>query len=114
MAGWDWSVSGEDTLPSYRRDVFGRKFGSTGGVTMLPHEGDRQQRRVSFIHMEPLQSVAPECTKHAYATDPQQHFLAQAVSTVSTVQLVRQHSVPIRILGQIRIQKVNGNRVPIG
>ena len=66
---------------------------------------------MAFVHVETFDPVVSNDPKHPHSSDPENHFLAQPVMLVATVESMGERPVPIGIFGKIGIPKVDGNLI---
>ena len=89
VAGGDRRMGGEDaSFPNHGDVLLGQLFTSPIG-SCVPHELEREQSRMAFVHVMGLERVMSERLQHAYAADAEHDFLRQTVTLVAAVEPVR-------------------------
>ncbi len=62
---------------------------------------------MALVHVVAFEPLVAHCRKYANATDAEDRFLGKTVKLVSAVKVMRKLSIPLRVFGDIGIQKVN-------
>jgi hypothetical protein len=61
--------------------------------------------------VETFDPVISEGPKHPHSSDPENHFLTEAVTLIAAVKIMSQRSVPFCIFSKIGIQEVDRNLI---
>ena len=68
---------------------------------------DCEQTRVAFVHVKTLDRVTAQRAQHAHAANTENDFLAEPITFISAVEKMRESAIPVRVLRQIGVEKVN-------
>ena len=93
VAGRNRRVGGEDALPAHLGEVGLRGRAQRSTALLALQQSQRQQRRVAFVHVIYIHTVAQR-VGHARATHAQHNLLLQAVVAVPAVEMIGQTAIP--------------------
>ena len=93
MPGRNRRVRGEDAL--FRTCSMSASVAASSGPppSCALQQGQRQQRRVAFVHVVDIDAAAQR-VRHAHSAHAQHNLLLQAVVGVAAIQVVGQTAVP--------------------
>jgi hypothetical protein len=129
-----WRVRREDASGTNGLDLLGGSGGSGGGsgsgsgsrgrgaggrgrscsrVTGSGLEqAQREERSVTFVHMERDESGVTERLQHGHAADPEHGLLSEPVLGVATVELIGDRTVACGVLRQVGVEEQDGDAAP--
>ena len=67
-----------------------------------------------LVHVEGLELAVTERLEHRRSADTEQRFLAEAVALIAAVQVAGESAVLRVVVGQVRVEEVDGNRIAAG
>jgi hypothetical protein len=92
-------MGGEDAVTADRFEVGLGDLTQVAAARAPLEQRQRQQRRVSLVHVINEIRTAPECVHHRDAAQTQQSFLKQTIAVVPTVQVIGQGLVETEFSG---------------
>src|SRR5688572_26828768 len=100
-------MGGEDTLPLNSVDIGAVDRLSALGLGAPVQQFQREEAGMALVHVEPGHIMVTQCADHSDPTDAEDDLLADAVVGVAAVEKMRDASIPLSVLRQIRVQKQN-------
>ena len=98
VAGFDRRVRRENAFLLNRLHVVVANRGSALAVRFFVEKLEREQARMSLVHVEVRELGVAKLPQHAHAADSEDHLLAEAVAIVSSVEKIRQPAVGLGVL----------------
>jgi hypothetical protein len=83
---------------------------ASGGL--LLQQGQREERRMSLVHVIGLYPVISQGPQHRHTPQPQHDFLTQTVAQVAAVEAIGEALTPGTVFFHRRIQEIHRHGVP--
>ena len=114
LPGRDGRVRREDALTTDGLASLGRyAIGESTAGNLLEQSQD-QQRGMPLVHVVSRDAIVTERPQHFEPTHAEDHFLAQAIVRIASVETIGQPPIPLGIPIEIGVEKVDGNDAPRG
>ena len=110
MAGDHRRMRREHAFFAHGLNVIAVRHLPPGALSLFIQQLQRKQTRMAFVHMVAGDLLMTEGAQHAHAADAENHFLAEPVMAIAAVEIVRQRPIPLGILRQIAVEKIDRHR----
>jgi hypothetical protein len=97
----------------YGIDVLRRRLAHIAVTEALLHQGDAQQGGMTLVHVVYQPNVVTQRAQDGDPAHAQHDLLPQSIIRVAPVQVVREGPVPRVVVGNVRVQQVDRNRMSV-
>lgn len=96
-------VRREDAELPHGFDILVRDGSAASAPRGLVEQLQREEARVAFIHVKAVELPKAKPAQHPRAADAEDRLLAQPISGIATVEMIRKRAVVVGIAGKVRV-----------